>query len=105
MALLPRNFQQLQSRQTLVYVSVEGEKREKLYFEAVSALVSVDTERSVRLEIDYPPTGESSPTAVLNRAKAFRRLHSYTDPYRAWLVMDMDRQHIPQIETLRSEIE
>ena len=100
--LLSRDYQQIYSPRVLVYLSVEGEKREKLYFEAVARLLEAEGTSPFRLETDAEP-GKSSPDQVIDRAKAFYRLHTYTN--RVWLVMDADRGYLEQIEGRRGEIE
>ncbi len=102
--LIERGFQYIDARRVLVYLSVEGEKREKIYFDAVSAMLSVGDQSSIRL-VAQAEHGKSDPNQVIDRAKAFHHLHSYSDPNRMWLVMDADRGYLDKVEKRREEIE
>lgn len=106
-ALLPRNFQQLEPRSVLIFLALEGEVTERLYFETASRLVEAETEKTWRVEVGATPLGSglSSPRHVLNRAKEFYALHPYSDPNRIWLIMDADRQHMDVLKAgLHAEI-
>ena len=102
--LIQRGFQHIEASQILIYLSVEGEKRERLYFNAVAELLDSNEGRRFRLEVDAE-SGKSSPGQVIDRAKIFLQLHSYADPNRMWLVTDADVGYLEAMEKRRGEVE
>jgi hypothetical protein len=113
--LLQRPFPHLNAERTIIYFSVEGEKTERLYFEALESGFESAGIRPFTPIVDGPDRasvgsipvvggGRSSPLDVLSRAKVFQCLHSYANPSRMWLVMDMDSQHVQHLYDMLEDV-
>jgi hypothetical protein len=102
--LVQRLVNRLDAAATVLYLSVEGEKREKVYFEALTRKTGDLGAGRFTLYVDAATHGQSAPPQVLQRALAFHTIHSYPAE-RIWLVMDMDRQHVPLMEEMLTRIQ